>query len=60
MKYILKILSGIGFMVMLLGGSLMNEPSLLAVILAFGGLGIFAGCSYIEDWLEWVERGCRE
>lgn len=57
MKKLFEIIAGFGFMTMLFGGMMMNEPNLLAFLLAFGGVGIFAGCEYIVDWLEWTERG---
>jgi len=57
MKRLFEIIAGIGFVVMLLGGLAMNEPSLVAFLIAISGLGIFAGSEYIADWLEWVEGG---
>ena len=60
MKKLFEIIAGIGFLMMLFGGMMMNEPNLLAFLIAFGGVGIFAGCEYIVDWLEWTERGYRE
>lgn len=54
MKRLFQILAGIGFVVMLLGGLVMDDPSLLAFLLAFGGLGIFAGSQYMVSYLEWL------
>ena len=56
MKNIFKVLTGIGFMTMMFGGMMMNEPSLLAFLIAFGGLGIFIGGSYLVDYIEWLEE----
>lgn len=55
MKKLFEIIAGFGFLMMLFGGMMMNEPNLLAFLIAFGGVGVFAGSEYIVDWLEWVE-----
>ena len=59
MKRLFQILAGIGFVVMLLGGLAMDDPSLLAFLLAFCGLGIFAGCNYLSEYFEWL-RGVKK
>ena len=56
MKNIFKVLAGIGFMTMMFGGMMMNEPNLIAFLIAFGGLGVFAGGSYVTDYIEWLEE----
>ena len=56
MKKLFEIIAGFGFLMLMFGGMMMNEPNLLAFLIAFGGLGVFAGGSYVTDYIEWLEE----
>ena len=52
MRYIIKFLSGIGFVTMLIGmGAMDSESKVVPMILAFAGVGVFYGFSRLEDWI---------
>ena len=50
LKITAKIMEGVGFMSMMLGGSGMdNDSILLPLIMAFGGIGIMAAGCQIDE-----------
>ena len=50
MRYIIKFLSGIGFVTMVIGmGAMDSESKVIPMILAFAGVGVFYGFSRLED-----------
>ena len=52
MRYIIKFLSGVGFMMMLIGmGAMDSESKVVPMIMAFAGVGVFYGFSRLEDWI---------